>query len=104
LLNSLERSAHDSSTSEVKSSRISTSQEDIDVAIASVPGVLYDGIELCNLGGQFGIVFGDIVAKFGQDLYSFDTAMIGNEPSIRKGKKRNSDAQRYHHHVPRRLR
>lgn len=68
----------------MKRSGIPPPKENVDIAIAFVSRVFYDGVKLFDFRHQFGIIFGHVTAKFAQDLYGFRAAMVGDKPPARQ--------------------
>lgn len=61
--------------------RVSSTEENVDIFIPLVSKIRHNGIELFNLCHEFRIVCWSITAKFRENINGLGAATIGNQPS-----------------------
>lgn len=61
--------------------RVSSTEENVDIFIPLVSKIRDNGIELFNLCHEFRIVCWSITAKFCENINGIGAATIGNQPS-----------------------
>lgn len=61
--------------------RVSSTEENVDIFIPLVSKIRDNGIELFNLCHEFRIVCWSITAKFCENINGLGAATIGNQPS-----------------------
>lgn len=100
LLYRLKRSSHCGSSAQVQRATLLSAQEDVDVVVPLVLGVLDDSVKLLEFDCELFSFQRLIASEFCQDLDRFFAAMVGDKPTRRFWQEGHSeeDYDHWNHH------
>jgi hypothetical protein len=78
LLNGLQCGTHDGPTTKVERPRVPASHNNVQVVVALMSGLGNDGVKLCNLLSELGVIRRKVATKLLKDLDSISAASIGD--------------------------